>query len=172
MRAILLWISLGLCIVACKDDSEPDSSGSANAPLVGTWNFTKQVQDSGEIHINGALVSSFTSESSDEQGTYVFRANGRVTSSIGYVNHIKLVTLGVPSTEIDTIPLGGGSGTYFLDQPNNTLTIKNDNNELWEMEVLDLADNKVVAKYTVNGSQTDNGVVSTTRADITVTLTR
>ena len=87
MKKSIFLLLISAFFIGCSDDSttpEPTGNNTSSDGVVGVWNFVSMEQDNGVIKINGNVFSTFTAKSSNEQGTFEFKADGTTTSSVAY----------------------------------------------------------------------------------------
>lgn len=75
-----------MILAACNDDiTTPNNKViDENATVEGVWNFVKQTQTDGKTFVDGELVSTFTAETGEENGTLQFNSEGKYGSNFGY----------------------------------------------------------------------------------------
>lgn len=174
----VIWI-LGLVVLfsACKDDTPVDntnnnSNNTASGDLVGTWNLVSIDQRNGEITANGVLVSTYSSESSNEQGTFEFKSDGTVTNTVAYSNKTTVVTGGVPQEQTGDIPSTTTTGTYTYDKAAKMLTITPSTGGKQEITVEELTSSSFKGVYSYSQSSTQAGITSVSSAEVVLTLSR
>ncbi len=175
MKKIFFLLTVAAMFTACSEEStRPGTeSGTANsASMVGNWNFTKLVQANGRTLIAGQEISTFTSESSDENGNIQFTEDGQFGSNFGYKSSISTTTAGIPSSNEEQVPPMAMGGTYVHNTAAGTFTMTAISGEITTATINELTNSKLVYTTKLNSTETNLGITSTITADVTTTFTK
>lgn len=177
MKNLFLILTAAALFAGCSEEpSTPsnDDGGSTNAITIeATWNLESLAQNNGQISLAGTVLSTFTSVSSNEQGTITFNGDGTITSTdVGYTASQTMTTAGIPNTTSQEISPTSSTGTYTYDSDTKKLTIEVAGSPTQNATVTELTANKLV--YTTMFEQVNSagGIESKTTAEIVTTLTR
>ncbi len=164
--ALAFWSS-------CKEeDVIPGGGGIAVVGVEGVWNFESMEQQNGVITLAGIEMATYTSKSSNEQGTFEYKADGTLTSAIGYVNTQIVTTAGFPNTTTQDIPVTTTEGTYEYDAAAKTLKMTTSTGLVQEGKVTELSASKMVFEYALNQETTNAGVTTVTTADVVIEFSK
>ncbi|MFB1002861.1 MAG: hypothetical protein QMC70_01810 [Bacteroidia bacterium] len=175
MKKVLFILTVAAMFAACNEDSTTPGTktGTTNsASMVGNWNFTKLVQANGRILIAGQEISTFTSESSDENGNIQFTEEGQFGSNFGYKSSISTLTAGIPSSNEEQVPPTALGGTYEHNTTAGTFTITAISGEVTLATINELTSSRLVYTAKLNRSVTNLGITTTTTSDVTTTFTK
>lgn len=175
MKNLFLILTAVITLVACGDEPTAPSKKSAatsSASIVGTWNFSSQVQNNGQIFKDGTLETTFTSVTSEENGTAQFAAEGTYGTNFGFKTTFTADTDGSSSTYEEFTPPTATGGSYVYDKDANTIVFTPFTGESITASVNELTDSKLVYTLKTNNSLTEGGITTTTSADVTSTFTK
>lgn len=175
MKKIFFTLTVTMLLAACSEDSPlpGTQTGAGNTTsITGNWSFTKLIQTNGRILLAGQEISTFTSESSDENGNIQFTEEGVFGSNFGYKNSISTLTAGIPSSNEEQIPPIAQGGTYIHNTTAGTFTFTASSGEITTATIDELTSSKLVYTTRLNRSETTLGVTTTTTADVTTTFTK
>jgi hypothetical protein len=176
MKYSILVFGMMFLAMSCSDDTVTpagEDPKTAETTVVGVWNLASVEQQNGKIKLAGQLVSTFTSTSSNEVGTFEFKANGDLTNTVAYTSSVSTITLGQEIKQDAAIPQTTTTGTYVFDKANNKLTMTNSvTKEVQNADILELTANKLVFKDAYSRSVTQGGFETETSGEIVITLTR
>ncbi|MGB1038012.1 MAG: lipocalin family protein [Bacteroidia bacterium] len=179
MKNLFLIITAAALFASCSEEPSTPSTngnggGSGNAITIeGTWNLGSIAQNNGQISLAGTVLSTYTSVSSNEQGSITFHSDGTLTSTdVGYTATQTMTTAGIPNTTSQEISPTSSSGTYTYDSNSKKLTIEVPGSPTQEAVVSEMTASKLV--YTTMFEQVNSagGIESKTTAEIVTTLTR
>lgn len=174
MKKIILMLSIVATFAACSDD--PTTPGQTkieeDASVEGTWNFNKQTQAEGKTFVNGTLVSTYTAETAEENGTIQFNAEGNYGSNFGYKTFYTVDNNGSPSSYDEFTPPTASGGTYVHNKTAGTITLTAFDGSVSTLTINELTSSKLVYTTAVNTSVTDGETTTTTSAQVTSTFSK
>jgi prenyltransferase beta subunit len=166
----LITVSL-IAFQSCKEaeTTEPDNE---KVSIEGVWNFDGMDMKNGVISIDNTPFATFNSTSSNEQGTFDFGANGKVTSNIAYTNTTVSTFLGQSETETEDIPMTSSTQDYTYDEANGIITIVDPDEGNMAYTITELTSSKLVMKYAFSYEEDDQGTLFGMEADLLLELSR
>lgn len=165
-------ILLGLSACNEAETSDPSNDNNSAEGVEGTWDLVSFDQVNGENKIDGQLVATFHSESSNEQGSYTLNADGSWQANIGYTNNLTMVIFGIEQTQSQVIPATSQNGTYAHDENNDVLSVTVSGGETMDYDVTELSANKMVLEADYYQEEVDQGVTASTSSHFVLTLGR
>jgi hypothetical protein len=172
MKNLIYLAIIPLFLASCSEEpTTPVDGNNSTITIEGVWNFDKVEQLNGTMTILGTEVGTFSAESSNETGTFDFKSDGTLTSTVSYTQTTTIVFGGVPQETTNDVPTTTSTGTYTYDDGTKVLTITSGGNTQ-TAEVTELTANKMVYKMEYSVSQTNQGVTTVSSADVVTTLTR
>ena len=175
MKNIFLILVLATVFVACNEETTTSPSKKSvdnEASIVGNWQLSSLTQTNGQTLVDGKLVSTFTSSSSEENGTAQFTEEGNFGSNFGYKNSYTTSTSGSVGSYEEVIPAFATGGTFVHDKSANTIAFTTFNGEESNATITELSSTKLTYTLRLNRSETADGVTTTTTADVTTTFTK
>ncbi|MBT6236587.1 MAG: membrane lipoprotein lipid attachment site-containing protein [Bacteroidetes bacterium] len=175
MKKILFFLGFAIALAGCSEDpATPAENGteSTQVSLVGTWNLEKLVQENGKISLMGTVLSTFTSESSEETGTVQFTEDGNFGSNFGYKSAMTIVTAGQPINSEQDVPPTPIGGTYTHDAAANTFTVTQFDGTVAVANITSLTANELIYTTQINTVVENGGFSNIVTADVTTTLSR
>lgn len=173
MKKLLITLAAFTLLAACKEVEEtPVDNTPQKSAVEGQWNFVSLNQSNGSIKIGGFEVSTYSSVSSEEQGTFTFNSDSTLSSSISYTNEQTVTTAGFPNTTTQNIPTTNVSGKYEFNKAAKTLKITTSTGLAQEGSLTTLSADTLVFEYPFELSVTQTGVTTVTAADAILKLGR
>jgi hypothetical protein len=164
-----------ICFASCTEETTtPSTSGgssSTSGGVVGVWNFAGLTQENGRVTWDGEVVSTYTSTSSNENGTSDFRSDGTYISKIGYDYQTIQVINGEESSDNATVSPLTTLGEYSYDSNTNELTTTT-NGSTFVSKVTELTANKMVVVLDVSVTNEVNGITVVSSNTTTTTYTK
>lgn len=172
MKKILFILTAAITLAACSDEPTTPSKSSTSASIVGSWNFSSQIQNNGQILKDGTLETTFSAVTSEENGTAQFTAEGTYGTNFGYKTTYTTDTDGASSTYDQLTPPTASGGTYVHNKDAGTIVFTLFTGEIVTGTINELTTSKLVYTIKTNNSVTTDGVTTTTTADVTNSFTK
>lgn len=172
MNKIVAVLAAVVLLAACSDDSTTPSTKAIDekATVEGVWNFVKQLQTDGKTVVNGEVVSTFTAETGEENGTLQFNSEGKYGSNFGYTMYYTTNTSGSEGSHTELLPPQAGVGDYVHNTVAGTITTTALNGNETVLTITELSATKLVYTTTRNSSITEDGVTTITTSNVTSTF--
>ncbi len=174
MKKIVLVLAAFVILAACNDDiTTPNNKViDENATVEGVWNFVKQTQTDGKTFVDGELVSTFTAETGEENGTLQFNSEGKYGSNFGYKMYYTTNTSGSEGSYEELLPPQAGGGDYVYNTDAGTITTTALDGKVTVLTITELSATKLAYSTTRNTSMTDEGVTTTITANVISTFSK
>ena len=175
MKKLTIILIAFAFLSSCKEEetTTPNNNSSSSIDVIGVWNFESLVQENGKIALMGQVLSTYSSESSNETGTFEFKSDGTVTNTVSYTNTMTTTFVGGGPTETtQDIPTTTTTGTYTYDATAKTIDIVTSTSLEQNMEIIEHTATKLVMKYPLSRTTNTGGITSTTSADVITTLSK
>lgn len=174
MKKILFYVT-ALALIgfqSCKEaEQDVDPNDNNSVELVGTWNFEGMDITDASIVIDGTEFATFDAISSNPVGTYEFKDDGSAVSNVGYTNTITSTVFGQTTTQTETVVQEPFTGTYVHDDAAKTVTITQDGETL-VYNITEHTATSLILSSEFTETVDDQGVLTVTTADMTITLSK
>ena len=172
MKKIITLLYLVSFFAACTDESptpnNSNNSSGTSVGITGVWNLVDLIEEDGQITRNGELASTYSTTTSNQNGTTEFRTDGTYISKIGYDYQIINTVDGEASVDNANKAPVITLGEYTYDSNKKEISTTVDGATFTSL-VTELAVNKIVIVTDTRTETVEDGVtiVSTNKTTAT-----
>jgi hypothetical protein len=175
MKKIITLLCIVACFAACTDESTtPNSSNNSSTTsdgVIGVWNLADLIEEDGKVTENGELMSTYSSTSSNQNGTVEFKSDGTSISKIGYDLQTTQTMNGETSVDNAIVAPVTGLGEYTYNSTTKEMSTTL-NGVTSTGSVLELTANTMVLVLNVRSEQEVDGKTVVTSHKTTSTYTK